>query len=131
MALRISSDLAAQMLAHAAESPDAEVCGLLFGTVEEIVAVQPTKNIAANPETAFEIDSADLIAGHKAARADGRVVAGCYHSHPNGASEPSPIDRAQAERGHVWIIAAGGRLRAWHMDGEATSELELGIRSGS
>ncbi len=131
MEIRLSSALAAQMLAHAADTPEEEVCGLLFGTVDQIVAAQSTRNISANPEIEFEIDPAALIAAHKAARAGGPPLMGCYHSHPNGIGEPSPTDRAQAERGHIWIIAAGGRLRAWHMDGEATSELELGIRSGS
>jgi desampylase len=131
MTVRLSSDLSTQILEHAAERPDEEVCGLLFGTVREIVTLQRTANVAANPGTEFEIDPAALIAAHKAARAGGVPVAGCYHSHPNGVGEPSPTDRARAEPGQVWIIVAGAWLRAWRMDGKATVELELGITSGS
>lgn len=103
------------MLAHAAKSPDGEVCGLLFGSVEEVAAVQPTRNVAANPATAFEIDPAALIAAHKAARAGGPLLLGCYHSHPNGVGVPSATDCAQAPAGDIWIIVAGGKLMAWWM----------------
>ncbi len=127
MEIRLSSALVAQMLAHAAETPDVEVCGLLFGTVEEIVAVQPTRNVAANPATQFEIDPSALIAAHRAARMDGPAVAGCYHSHPNGVGEPSSVDRSLAKAGEIWMIVAQGELSVWQMNDPDPIALDLSL----
>lgn len=118
MALQLSSTLAAQMLAHAAETPDEEVCGLLFGTVDEIVAVQRARNVSARPAKEFEIDPATLIAAHKAARAGGVPLVGCYHSHPNGVGVPSARDAAAASVGlAVWVILAGNTVTGWSWTG--------------
>ncbi len=114
MTIRLSSDLASQILAHAAESPGEEVCGLLFGTVEEIVAIQPTRNIATDIATEFEIDTAALIAAHKAARSGGPPLIGFYHSHPNGVGVPSARDAAAAMAiMPVWIIVADRCVNIW------------------
>jgi desampylase len=125
MQMRISRALAAAIRDHAAECPDTEVCGLLFGTDEEIVAVQRTRNVAADPARAFEIDPAALIAAHRAARDGGAQVIGCYHSHPGGRAEPSATDRDQAAVGQVWIIIAGADVQAWRMDAVAPEAVEL------
>ncbi len=43
----------------------------------------------------------------KTARANGRILIGCYHSHPNGEPEPSASDLAGAgEEDFFWLIAA-------------------------
>ncbi len=115
MAIRLSSALAEQMFAHARHTADEEVCGLLFGSIDQIVAVQPTRNVAADRVVRFEVDPGALIAALKAARSGGPPLVGCYHSHPNGVSEPSETDRAMARAGEVWVIVAGRRISAWQM----------------
>jgi desampylase len=118
MEIKLSSALAAQMLAHAAETPGVEVCGLLFGTVEQVVAIQPTVNVAADPATNFEIDPTALIAAHKAARADGPPLVGCYHSHPNGVGEPSRTDAAAATQSMpIWAIVTKTKISIWRWSG--------------
>ncbi|PVE59607.1 hypothetical protein DC429_04215 [Arthrobacter sp. TPD3018] len=110
----IASDLARQILRAAAASPEEEVCGLLFGTADAIEAVQPCRNVAADPSRWFEIDPAALLAAHRAARSGGPAIVGWYHSHPSGEAMPSPRDAASAAPdGMLWLIAAGGALRVW------------------
>ena len=94
MTITISRALHADLLALAAAEPEREVCGLLFGGSERIDAIQPCANVSENPADSFEIDPAALIAAHKDARAGGRRLIGCYHSHPNGVPEPSARDAA-------------------------------------
>ena len=63
-----------QLLRHAGASPDAEVCGLLFGTRDRIDAVEPCENIAADPARTFEIAPKALIAAHRRPTAGGWTV---------------------------------------------------------
>lgn len=121
MGLRISRALRAQILAEAAADPEREVCGLLFGTSGEIVTAKPCANVSSDPEHSFEIDPAALIAAHKAERAGGPRLVGCYHSHPNGRTTPSAYDAGAAWGGGlVWLIVAGGVLTAWRNDREGS-----------
>lgn len=114
MAVKISSGVLEQVLRAAGASPDAEVCGLLLGTAEHVTEAIPCRNVAADPATAFEIDPAQLIAAHRAARGGVHAIVGCYHSHPGGAPRPSPIDAdAAAPDGAVWLIVAGGVARCY------------------
>ena len=115
MGLRISRALQAQLLAEAAATPEREVCGLLFGiTADTVTMIRACENIAANPADNFEIDPVALIAAHKAERAGGPRLIGCYHSHPNGVDEPSARDREAAwGNDTLWLIIAANRLAAW------------------
>jgi proteasome lid subunit RPN8/RPN11 len=88
-----------------------ECCGLLEGMrdgdVFRVDAVHPAHNLAPRSDR-FEIDPADHIAAQKAARANGRSIIGCYHSHPDGAAAPSDIDAAgAAQEDFLWAIVAG------------------------
>lgn len=114
MTVTIASELVGQILGEAAASPAAEICGLLLGETDAITAALPCRNVAADPARRFEIDPAALIAAHRAARNGGPQVVGHYHSHPSGVAVPSARDAAEAAAdGTLWLIAAGGMLRAW------------------
>ena len=114
MAVRISTELVAQIAAEAAASPGVEVCGLLLGRGETVEEVRSCRNVAADPSCRFEIDPAALLAAFRTARGGGRAVLGCYHSHPTGPAEPSWADASDAEaNGWVWIIVAGGDVGVW------------------
>lgn len=111
MTVRISSAALQQITADAAASPDAEICGLLFGSDGFVERAEPCANVAPDPSHAFEIDPVSLIAAYRAMRCGGPRLVGCYHSHPRGAPEPSPRDAAAANPdGWLWAIIAGGRL---------------------
>ncbi len=87
-----------------------ECCGLIEGINENgmlrAAALHPGRNLAAAADR-FELDPADHIAALKASRANGHVLIGCYHSHPDGKAEPSPRDLGgAAEADFLWLIAA-------------------------
>jgi len=112
--LEISRSVVEGILAGAAASPGRETCGLLLGTVARIDGFLPCDNVAADPGKAFEIDPRQLVAAYRAARNGGPAIAGCFHSHPLGAPEPSPTDAASAAPdGWIWLIAAKGGVGVW------------------
>ena len=103
-----------QLLAWAAATPDAEVCGLLFGDRGAVTSAILADNHAQTPATAFEIDPNALIAAYKAQRTGGPHIIGHFHSHPNGLAEPSATDADMAEAdGKLWLIVANTTITAW------------------
>ncbi|WP_439532847.1 M67 family metallopeptidase [Polymorphobacter sp.] len=114
MIVRIASGLYQQLIDAAAADARREVCGLILGRPDQILAVRPAPNVAENPEQRFEIDPAVLLAVHRQARGEGLKVIGHYHSHPGGDARPSLRDAARAvEDGQLWVIVAGASVTAW------------------
>jgi desampylase len=123
MVVTISSKLHALLLAYAQETPEEEICGLLFGDGANITDVQKMDNISSNPQAQFEIDPVGLIAAHRAARTGGPAIMGCFHSHPNGVCLPSVHDaEAAADDGSLWLIIANGNVGAWRTIHHGTVE---------
>lgn len=117
MGYGISSTLLARLLTEAINSPEAEICGLLFGDTQRIGAAEACANVATSPARSFEIDPAALFAAHRRARAGGPALIGHYHSHPSGAPEPSARDAAQAMGdGALWLILTARAARLWRTD---------------
>lgn len=111
MQVLLPPDLRDAILTAARAAYPRECCGLVEGVREgdlfRVVALHVARNLAGE-DTRFEIDPRDHIAAVKSARANGRAVIGCYHSHPNGRAVPSQTDLAGAgEDGFLWLIAAG------------------------
>jgi len=115
MKVGIASGVAELLLAEASAAHPHECCGLLLGADAGCIdAGLPAANVAARPETGFEIDPALLLRAHREARGAGRRILGHYHSHPNGSPEPSPRDAARAlDDGQLWLIIAAGTITAW------------------
>ncbi|HEY1962828.1 MAG TPA: M67 family metallopeptidase [Rhizomicrobium sp.] len=114
--LLIATSLRAQIEDEARAGFPRECCGLLVGHTNdgaaEIFLAHPALNIAERDDR-FEIDPQAQFTLLRALRGTGREIIGCYHSHPNGVSEPSPRDLAAAgEAGFVWLIAALGSTGA-------------------
>jgi proteasome lid subunit RPN8/RPN11 len=115
MVVHISRELLDAIMAQAMVAAPRECCGLLLshGEPRRIEAVQPAVNVAADPESRFEIDPCLLLTHHRAQRAGGAQIVGCYHSHPSGDLQPSTTDAAQAEgHGEIWLICSGDGTRA-------------------
>lgn len=118
MAVHISSEIIAQILALASASPDVEVCGLLLGDGERVVELVPAANVAADPARHFEIDPAVLIAAYRQSRAGGSKLLGHYHSHPSGSVEPSACDAEMAgAEGTLWLIVSFHEYALWRVSG--------------
>jgi len=110
MKLVLPPPLRARMEEEARVAFPRECCGLVEGRrhagVATAAALHPARNIA-NGEDRFEIHPEDHFAALKIARANGRVLIGCYHSHPTGSAMPSVTDRDGAgEENFLWLIAA-------------------------
>jgi proteasome lid subunit RPN8/RPN11 len=129
------SDADAAMMLHAAAARfPHECCGLLEGTATNdgwrIFAVHETRNLADDARRRFLIDPQQQIELLRALRGTTRDIIGCFHSHPNGPSQPSATDLAQAmEPDFVWIIASGAagnfRLNAYLFTGATFTPLHL------
>jgi proteasome lid subunit RPN8/RPN11 len=116
MAVHISSEIIAQILALASASPDVEVCGLLLGDGERVVQLLPAANVAGDPARRFEIDPVVLIAAHRQSRAGGRKLLGHFHSHPSGSVEPSACDAEMAgAEGTLWLIVSSDDYALWRV----------------
>ncbi|HEU0161871.1 MAG TPA: M67 family metallopeptidase [Rhizomicrobium sp.] len=109
--------LAEQILAQARAAYPAECCGLLEGVRADggfrVAALHPARNLSDRPDR-FAMDPRDQFAAQKAARANSHAIIGCYHSHPDGAAQPSAHDLAGAgEEDFLWLIAAKDVLGAF------------------
>jgi len=115
--LELAGGLREQILREAEGALPRECCGLVEGVWEgetaRAMSLYPAHNLSPRADR-FEIASQDLFDALRRARAAGRAVIGCYHSHPGGKPEPSAADLAGAgEEGFVWLIAARNVLAAF------------------
>jgi len=98
--------------AHSRSAYPNEACGLLYGyhgpNAIFVHRMQAMENAAqASAQTRFFIAAEDLLKAHKIARAAGEIIIGHYHSHPNGAAQPSAADvDAIADINALWLICA-------------------------
>jgi proteasome lid subunit RPN8/RPN11 len=109
--------LADAILAEARAAHPRECCGLLEGRRQGdaviVHALHPARNLSAAVDR-FEMDPRDQFAAQRHARANGRMVVGCYHSHPGGMAAPSAADRAGGgEQDFVWAIAGTDGLKIY------------------
>ncbi len=112
--ITISSECLSCLHAEAARAHPHECCGILLGAGYRIAAIRPARNVHPDPARRFEIDPQALVDAHRSAREGGPQILGYYHSHPNGRSEPSATDRAQATGdGRIWAIVAGNDVTLW------------------
>jgi proteasome lid subunit RPN8/RPN11 len=102
--LLLADDLREQIAREARAAFPRECCGLIEGDALRVAALHPARNISEDADR-FEIDPADHFRALRMARANGRAIIGCYHSHPNGRAEPSARD-GDGEDGFLWLIAA-------------------------
>ena len=126
--------LAEQIRREAAAAHPGECCGLIEGErdgdVFRATALHPARNLAQAADR-FEIDPRDHLAASKAARANGRQLIGCYHSHPAGRAQPSARDLAGAgEEDFLWLIAAGEELAAFVYFGGGFVGVDCRMSSG-
>lgn len=124
---------ALSILGWAAAAHPLEACGLLLGLAGgPIGEATLARNVADTPAHAFEIDPAHLLQWQRRARADGRRIIGCWHSHPDGRLEPSAADHAGALwPGLLWLIVGDGAMRLWRPVPEGFVAVPLVRRDGA
>ncbi len=81
-----------QLLAHASETNPAECCGLIGGSDDEQASsIYSLRNLASNPNVAYEAAPEDLFAAQRQMRDRGEQLLAIYHSHPRS-DEPVPSE---------------------------------------
>lgn len=73
----------------AREAVPAECCGLIGGEGQLASSLYPLRNVASNPNVAYEAAPEDLFAAQRQMRERGEQLLAIYHSHPR-ATEPQP-----------------------------------------
>src|SRR3569832_1326585 len=89
--------LANQLLRHAQQQPEQEVC-CLIGNRGDAVHFYPVANISATPQCLYEIDPAQQIRTLRLMRERGEALFAIYHSHPHSPPAPSVIEQKQTTK---------------------------------
>lgn len=137
--------LAAAALAALSRAVEAaypqEGCGLLVGAWDgencRIERIAESANLAADAHRRFEVDPRLQLDLQRQLRGQTERVVGVYHSHPDGAPEPSETDRGRAwDRDLVWLIASvkSGKfadLKSFRPGDRGEDFLEIDLRTES
>jgi proteasome lid subunit RPN8/RPN11 len=110
-----------------------ECCGIMIGRdmsdgactrriVEQLVAMQNVWD-EKEQKRRFAIDPLALMRAEKSAAADGKVVVGFYHSHPDHPARPSETDRQYGWPFYSYVIVsianrAAVDMTSWVLDEE-------------
>jgi proteasome lid subunit RPN8/RPN11 len=110
-----------------------ECCGILIGrdvsdgtcTRRIIERLEPMQNVfdETQQKRRFAVDPLALMRAEKSAAADGTLVVGFYHSHPDHPARPSEFDREHAWPFYSYIIVSIARgeavdMTSWVLDEE-------------
>lgn len=122
-----------QLLQHAQQQPEREVCGLIGSRNGDPTRFYPIANVAPTPTCLFAMDPAQQIAALRHMREGGEDLFAIYHSHPQSPPVPSRIDIENANYPEALFIIASLQtkgvleLRAYKLRDAAVSEVILEI----
>jgi len=144
VALTLTQEHIDRIQAHAEQAYPHEGCGLLVGRFDaetnekilvNLVLLDNAWDTAGHADLAghggpagmtsqrrYWIAPQDLFETQRQARADGLVIIGVYHSHPNAEAVPSSCDRDLAWPTYAYIIVSvrhglAADLQNWQLDG--------------
>lgn len=138
--LELSDEAHERIVSHARECHPEEACGILGGEHGEerstAETAHPAENASPVPEREYEIDPAEQFELMEAIEGADREVAGFYHSHPHGPTEPSATDGARATwDGYSYVVVSlagdSPEVNAWRWTGESFEREALGVESAS
>lgn len=117
---------------HALRDAPHEACGLIGGQGLQAQMVVPVANIATTPHDTFYMDPVAMVKALRVFDQQGLTLIGIYHSHPQSAPIPSPVDIQQAHYPDLTHIIAGVQpgcveLAAWRIQGQQVDRVELHI----
>ena len=96
MTIQIDRTIVNRILAHAQQTPEQEVCGLV-GAVDGVPhQVYPVSNVAPEADHLFAMDPHQQIDAMRRMRDNGEQLFAIYHSHPHAPATPSATDLQQA-----------------------------------
>lgn len=131
--LRLSRQHWQAMLDHVLACLPEEACGLLAGRQGMVEQVWPIENVA-HSTSRFRMQPQGQIDALLAIEGQGLELVGIYHSHPEGPSEPSATDLAEAVYPEalalVWCSLHGRwQLQAFDLSGSVPSKVKIEIMS--
>ena len=80
-----------EIFAHARQATPFECCGLIGGANDRVTSIHPLRNVASNPQIAYEAAPEELFAAQRQMRERGEQLLAIYHSHPRS-TEPVPSE---------------------------------------
>ena len=127
MTLYLTQDCSDAISRHGVQGYPNEICGLLLGKDVDgrrvISALMPIENSFEPGEQyhRFSIDPRQQLNAERAAEAEGKVVLGFYHSHPDHPARPSEYDREHAWPFYSYVIvrvakAKPADMTSWVLD---------------
>ncbi|MDC9729580.1 MAG: M67 family metallopeptidase [Methyloprofundus sp.] len=84
------------LLHHAQQTPNEEVCGLISSKKDIPQRSYPIKNTSNTPATFFNLDAGQQIHAMAEMRNNNEQLFAIYHSHPTAPAIPSKTDLEQA-----------------------------------
>ncbi|MDH5711787.1 MAG: M67 family metallopeptidase [Gammaproteobacteria bacterium] len=90
--LQLPRKLANQILAHAQQNPETEICGLISSKNEHALCYYPIPNTADNSAVRFQMDEQAQIEAMKQIREHHEELLAIVHSHPHSDAIPSALD---------------------------------------
>ena len=139
--LVLTTALRRQIEADGAAAYPNECCGILVGRDvggrRLVERLQPGQNVFEADERyhRFSIDPRAQLKAEREAEAEGKVVLGFYHSHPDHPARPSEYDREHAWPFYSYVIVAVEKGRAaamtsWVLDDNTNQFLSQAIMGG-
>ena len=122
-----------QMLAHAQQYPQQEICGLISIDSQQQMRYVRIDNRAEDKAQRYQMDNKQLVDNMREFRQNHAQLHAIVHSHPSSAAQPSILDIEQANYPDVFylIISLNTRgvleMRAYRIEHGAATEIEVHI----
>jgi len=129
--LYLPRPLVNEMLAHAQQHDDVEVCGLIGNDKQDNKSYYPIDNVSNNPNCQFLMDAPQQISAMKKMRERGQELFAIVHSHPKSNAMPSQKDIDESSYKDVLyiIISLNTKgvleMRAYTQLPDSMQEIEL------
>lgn len=109
LALELPRPLVNQILAHAQQNPDEEICGLISSKSthskgQVAASYYRIANVAENKARHFEMSGPQQIAAMKKMREQGEELLAIVHSHPDAPAIPSKLDKESNQYHDVYYL---------------------------
>jgi [CysO sulfur-carrier protein]-S-L-cysteine hydrolase len=131
--IQIPRKITNQLLHHAQQSPDTEVCGLIGSRQGVPISCYAIKNTAKKPQQRFLLEPKQQIAAMAKMRDRNEELFAIYHSHPTSPAIPSKTDLDMAAYPDVLylIISLDTKgileLRGYRVDNHKFLEIPLSL----
>ncbi len=134
-----------QIEAEGAQTYPNECCGIMIGrdvsdgacTWRIVERLAPMENVfdPQQQKRRFAVDPLALMKAEKSASADGKLVVGFYHSHPDHPARPSEYDREHAWPFYSYVIVSIAQgepvdMTSWLLDDQTETFSRQDIEQG-